>query len=519
MVASLRVRVGSAGGRHLLSFAPMRSTIAAPLAWLLTTGCLPDNPSVADGQADAGSDAETGGTDGDARVEDGLLGCPSGESCTIIALSQTIDDRVELFSAAGPGARYRGALDLDLQPNSGGDISGDQLDEPYGLAWDGQDLHVLVGHYPTRQRGSLLSFPAGSLAEFAQGSLVANSEWFAGGTSTTLGVRLTPLEREEPLSMVVHPPTGELLIAAFNNDLLVPDVGWTTSSELLRLNPAASSSPRATELDCAGAWSIVALDHDADAVAFACDGDESVVIVDSSTLANGEAPIARCVADIPFADKRVRYLAPDGLGGVIVGESPPIVSASEDARMWWFDGDCELRGFTVLEGATSWELRELVLVPADSDPDSDPGSDPASDPDAGDPRWLLARADGDERGVVILAGDPSDGTITPCGRVDALDQVGAWTAKGGDSPLRPHALALTRDGHGLAVGVGPATYANAGPGYGSLWWVEFDDPQDACELSALETVELGAAAPAVDPDLPQTWRRAPDAIEIIEVGP
>src|SRR5690606_740166 len=101
------------------------------------------------------------------------------------------------------GPSYRGALDLDLVPNPGGDISGEQLDEPYGLAWDGHELHVLVGHYPTRQLGSLLSFPAASLAGFAPGSLVTNDEWFAGGTSTTLGVRLTPLEREEPLSMLV----------------------------------------------------------------------------------------------------------------------------------------------------------------------------------------------------------------------------------------------------------------------------------------------------------------------------
>src|SRR5690606_9370383 len=121
--------------------------------------------------------------------------------------------------------------------------------------------------------------------------------------------------------------------------------------------------------------------------------------------------------------------------------------------------------------------------------------------------------------VVILAGDPSEGTVSPCARIDALDQAGAWTAEAGVSPLRPHALALTRDGLGLAVGVGPAAYDNAGPGYGTLWWVDLDDPQDACDLAALDAVELAAAAPAVDPSLPQTWRRAPDAIEIIEVGP
>ncbi|HLT35798.1 MAG TPA: hypothetical protein VK034_05920, partial [Enhygromyxa sp.] len=67
--------------------------------------------------------------------------------------------------------------------------------------------------------------------------------------------------------------------------------------------------------------------------------------------------------------------------------------------------------------------------------------------------------------------------------------------------------------------VGPATYDNAGPGYGSVWWVELDDAEDACDRAALEVVELTSSAPAVDPQLPQTWRRAPDVIEIIEVAP
>jgi hypothetical protein len=468
----------------------MRSIAAATLASLLTMACLPDNPSLDDETGETGETGDEGGE----RVEDGLLGCPSGESCTIVAVSQTIDDRVDLFTAAGSGASYRGALELDLKPNPGGDISGENLDEPYGLAWDGEALHVLVGHYPTREFGSLLSFPPATLAEYAPGTTVASGDWFAGGTTTSLGVRLEPLERTEPLSLLVHPGSGELLIATFANDLTVPEVAWTAASELLALQPG--SSPAAVDVGCAGAWSIVALDEDADSVALACDGDEAVAIVETSPLAS------RCVADIPFADKRVRYLAPDGLGGVLVGEHPAIISATEDARVWWFDGDCSLRGFTVLDGPTSWELRELIPIPS-----------------VADPRWLLARADGDERGVLILAGDPDEGTVAPCGRIDALDQADAWTAAGGVSPLRPHALALTPDGSGLAVGVGPAAYDNAGPGYGSVWWVALDAAEDACDRAAVEVVELSASAPAVDPMLPQTWRRAPDVIELIEVAP
>jgi hypothetical protein len=469
----------------------MRSLAAASLVSLLTMACLPDNPSLDEESDESG---ETEGETGE-PVEGGLLGCPSGESCTIVAVSQTIDDRVDLFTAAGAGAGYRGSLELDLKPNPGGDISGENLDEPYGLAWDGQTLHVLIGHYPTRELGSLLSFPAASLADYAAGATVASGDWFGGGTTTELGVRLLPLERTEPLSLLVRQSSGELLIASFANDLTVPEPAWTVASELLVLPPGADT-PIATEVGCAGAWSIVALDEDTDAVALACDGDEAVAIVETAPVSS------RCVAEIPFADKRVRYLAPDGLGGVIVAENPAIVSASEDARIWWYDGDCELRGFSVLDGPTSWELRELVLIPS-----------------AAGPRWLLARADGDERGVLILAGDLEQGTVMACGRIDALDQADAWTAAGGVSPLRPHALALTDDGSGLAVGVGPAAYDSAGPGYGSVWWVTLDEAEDACDRAAIEVVELGAEAPAVDAMLPQTWRRAPDMIEIIEVAP
>jgi hypothetical protein len=479
--------------------APMRTV---PLAGLLApfvalgclAACLPDNPDAA--TSELGDTGETGDSGAEPRVETGLLGCPSQQACTIVAVSQTIDDRVELFTAAGPGPVYRGALDLDLKPNPNGDISGENLDEPYGLAWDGAALYVLLGHYPSQVFGSLLRFPATSLANAADGAMVASSEWFAGGISTSQGVRLIPLERTEPLSLEVDPGSKALWVATFANDLLLPDATWTEPSELLRIADPSAPEIEAAPLGCAGAWSVVALDDEAETLAFACDGDESVVLVDSGSLS------PRCVADIPFMDKRVRYLAPDGLGGVIVGESPPIISVTEDARIWWFDGNCQLRGFTVLDGATSWELREVVLVPS-----------------AAGPRWLLARADGDQRGVVILAGDVEAGTVSPCGRIEALDAAGAWTAVGGTAPLRPHALALTRDGLGLAVGVGPNAYANAGPGYGTVWWVELDASEDACDRAALEVVELSSAAPAVDPSIPLTWRRAPDVVHLIEVDP
>lgn len=464
--------------------------VAIGLVALLLTACLPDNPITDDGETDESSTGETG-----ELIDTGLLGCASGSSCTIVAVSQTIDDRVELFSAEGPGPVYRGALDLDLKPNPSGDISGEFLDEPYGLAWDGASLHVLVGHYPSRDVGSLLSFPAAGLADVEAGAWVEHDAWFSNGEATGLGVTLRNLERTEPLSLLVH--GRDLLIAVFANDLMVPDAMWQQPSELLIVDPSnAAAAPEVVDPGCNGAWSIVALDDATSSVALACDGDERVAVLDIDQ--SGASP--RCVGEIPFADKRVRYLAPDGLGGVLVGEQPPIVSANEDARLWWFDGDCQLRGFTTLDGDLSWSLRDLELL------------------DAASPRWLLARADGDERGVLVLAGDPQAGSVTMCGRLDALDQAGAWTAVGGDQPLAPHALALTADRRGLAIAASPADYDNAGPGWGSVWWTSLDYADEPCDAVAIDPVELGAAAPAVDPTVPQTWRRAPDELIIIELG-
>jgi hypothetical protein len=463
---------------------------------LLLTACLPENPIVED---EGGT--ETGETGGEI-VETGLLGCPSDSQCTIVAVSQTIDDRVELFTAVGAGSRYRGALDLDLKPNPGGDISGEYLDEPYGLAWDGAALHVLVGHFPSREVGSLLSFPAAGLGDVEAGSTVPLSDWFVGGVATGLGVRLTALERTEPLSMIVHGPSGSLLIAVFANDLMLPDAMWQTPSQVIALGPFgddADVEPRVAMPGCAGAWSIIALDEDADVIALACDGDERVAIMDVASESQGAVASPRCVGEIPFSDKRVRYLAPDGLGGVVVGENPPIISANEDSRLWWFDGDCQVRGFSAFEAALSWQLRELERIPADS------------------PRWLLAQAEGDAGNVVVLAGDAGTGMITECGRLDGLASAGVWTADGGSEPLRPHALALNRDGRGLAIAAGPADYANAEPGYASVWWTQLDYADDPCDAVALDPVELSAAAPAVDTQVPKTWRRAPDVLTLIEL--
>ncbi|NVB38805.1 hypothetical protein G6O69_13270 [Pseudenhygromyxa sp. WMMC2535] len=489
----------------------MRGVLVTGLS-ALVAGCLPENPDLDDTSTSASDSEGESEDDGVEAVTEGLLGCPAGERCTLVAVSQTLDDRVELYTAAGPGATYRGAFDLDFKPNLQGDNSGERLDEPYGLAWDGERLHVLLGHYPTRELSSLLSLPAAELAAFGDASWIDADD--------LASFEITGLEVTEALSITPDPAGGgALLVGVFANDLTVPEAAWTEPSQVLRVRPG--EAPQATDIGCAGAWSMVEIAEDR--LALACDGDEAMVIVDlngggggggdgGESGGGGESeslPTPACVGDVPFSSKRVRFLAPDQLGGVLLTEAPTIVSTTEDARLWWFDGGCGLRGFTTLEGASSWDLRQLVALPEER-----------VDSLALDgPRWLLARADGDARGVLVLAGDPEAGSVEVCGRLDALDAAGAWTPEGGAELLEPHALALDAAGSGLAIGVGPANADVAGPGYGEVWWVELGEG-DPCEGGdSLEPVKLSAAAPAVDPAAPQTWRRAPHVVEIIEVGP
>ena len=464
---------------------------------LALAACLPDNPSLDEGTAESGESGDTGETGG--TIAEGLFGCPAGERCTLVIVSQTIDDRVEVYSAAGPGPRYRGAIDVDLKPNPGGNIAGSNLDEPYGLAFVGQTLNLLLGHYPAREQGSLVSFPATSLSAWGNGELIPTSAWFEAG-ATTNEVTMVPLERLEPLSLLAR--GDRLHVGVFANDLFVPEALWTNPSELLELVPTPDGSPtiESTALGCAGAWSFAVLDEVGDRVAFACDGDEQMVLFAAESP--GGKLVPECSGDIPFSSKRVRYLAADGGGGALVAEQPAIVSNTESSRLWWFAADCALRGFTELEGATSWDLRQLAALPSDVGP-----------------RWLLARADTDERGVLVLAGDPSSGSVSVCGRLDALDDEGAWLAAGGAEPLQPHALAVDSEGRNVAIGVGPASYSDAAPGWGTVLWVELDDADDPCDASVSSWTELSASAPGVDAMVPQTWRRAPDIVIIAELGP
>ncbi|HWB80046.1 MAG TPA: hypothetical protein VG755_34010, partial [Nannocystaceae bacterium] len=70
--------------------------------------------------SDSTADTSTGDPIGPGP-DSGLLACPAGQACTLVAVAEAFDDRVEVYSARGQGPIYRGAIDFDLKPNPMGD--------------------------------------------------------------------------------------------------------------------------------------------------------------------------------------------------------------------------------------------------------------------------------------------------------------------------------------------------------------------------------------------------------------
>lgn len=475
---------------------------ALALALLACNG----SPSGSDEGGSTGGTAADETTDsGEAPPQSGFLACPDGSSCTFVVAAQAFDDRIEIFSARGPGGpEYRGAIDVDFKPNPMGDNSGQNLDEPYGLALDERGLTVLVGHYPMRDSGSLLLFPHELLGAQDAGTMLASSAYFADGTFSA-GVVELALGQEEPIFVRVH-PSGRLLIGVFDNDLFALETDWTAPGKLLVVDPlTAEIGVRTFDMvgsgTCAGAWSVVALDDQLDAIALACDGDEGAVVLDTSGVGNGTiaeaaAAIEGCVAEVPFPDKRVRYLARDGEGGFLLAENSPIADF-QDGRLWRFDGACQQLGSPGTIPGPLWEVREIVYLP---------GHDGA--------RWLLPTGRTADRGVHVVRDGDAGAEI--CAKLDDLEPW--WTADDG-SELSPFAMALDREGRGLAIGAGPAEAATDMAGYGRVLWVELDPSVDPCTASPVTSVvDLTAAGPAVDASNPSTWRRAPNAVLIKQYG-
>lgn len=475
---------------------------ALGVAALLVCACPVSDDGTAATEADTSGSDTTGDTT-DTVPSEGLLGCPPGEACTIVAVAHAFDDRVELYTARGAGPAWRGAIELDLKPNPMGDNSGDFLDEPYGMAIDDAGLSVLVGHFPQRDHGSLLRLPHAFLAAQAPGSTVPTSAVFDAGAFVA-PVTGIDLGAEEPIFMLAH-PSGRQLVGVFANDLFALESEWTNPGELLVVDPATGEVGRRSLASvgmgaCAGAWSVVPLDDAMDRVAMACDGDDGAVVLDVSsvgagTVAEGAASIDGCAADTLFPDKRVRYLAPDGLGGFLLAENE-VNATFMPGRLWRFDGECNQLGTAGEIPGELWEARQIVPLP------SDIGA-----------RWLMATGRTPGRGVHVVRDGETGAEI--CATLDDLDPW--WTGTDG-SDVHPYAMALDRTGTGLAIGAGPPEAADDAPGYGRVLWVELGGG-DPCAASPVQSaIDLTDAAPAVAPDDPATWRRGPNVVLVKDYG-
>jgi hypothetical protein len=481
-------------------------SVLVPVLVSWATGCPGDD-------ADTGIDEETSGTtadddgdgDGDTGVgADGLLGCPSGEVCTLVLVSQTLDDRVEIFAPDDPGGNpFRGTIDIDLKPNDDGDIGEGRLDEPFGLALAGGHLHVLVGHYPSRDSGSLVSFPFSFLEGFDVGQTIPVGGYYDEGTFSA-GVSGVGLGEEEPIYMLHH---GErLLVGVFNNDLFTVESEWTNPGKLLVVDPADPSQFGVRDLvgldggSCDGAGQIV--DIGGGRVAVACDGNDAVAFLDVSAIQTGDPSVAAAtitgnVCSLPVAsERRVRHLAPDGTGGVLVAVGPGGLSALGASDLHHVDANTCFRAAIPVGSNGQAQLGHIVMH--------------------GSGTWLLASGAGQltaggMRGVYAVHDSGAGPRLceAPLGGFEAH-----WETPG--QPVDPYALALTDDGRHLAVGASPVNSEASDGIYGRVLWASLPDLDDPCAATA-DVADLTAGTLAPSADRVSSWRRGPDVVTVVQV--
>ncbi len=464
--------------------------LLAPLIGLSLVGCLPDNPN-------QGTDSDTGTeTTGDPEVE-GLFACEQAP-CWVLVASQTLDDRVDVFDV-GSQQGLRGRIGIDLKPDpSGQQLEGNLLDEPYGLVLSSA-LHVLVGHFPDIDRGSMLTYPLTAFNNVAPGGFYNVNEYFSGGEFQN-GIQQLDLATEEPL-FIVEQESGKLIVAAFKNSLTA--IEWVKTSELLVLDPI-DGPPAVLSLDilddsCRGAWGMQALNAEGSIVAMACDGSDSLAMVSLPNdpdigPADVVAQATGCSVTFPAAVSETwttRFLAPDGAGGVIVSQS----RIDGEPRLWHVNSSCGLSGAAGSDLPPGLEmvrsLREMVLLPTN----------------AGTPYWLVASGL-PQPGVAIIRGGASPSV---CGLVSGLE-----TAFTGDND--PYALVLHPDGTHLGIGAGPTINPELSEGSGQVLWVTLDTSQleASCAVSATEVVDLTAGLFSAGD--PTTWMRAPNILQLRDLG-
>lgn len=466
---------------------------AAFLLGCVVSGCLAENPSGAEG-----SDTDPGSDTTSTPQVDNMIGCPAGESCWVVLVAQSLDDRVEVFGGlAGDTPSYRGGIDLDLKP--GTELG--PLDEPFGMALSDNGLHVVTGHYPTRELGAMLTFPSAFFDDRAA-ALVPVGSFFVGGAFSE-GVVETRFDELEPIFTMPTVLEGKVLVSVFANDLFTGEEGWTTPGKLAIVdanNPADFALAELSGLtggDCLGASQMVLLE-DEQTAAVACDGNEAIAFLDlgdlSGSPADAAAGISGTLCDLPFQNnRRTRYLAHDGAGGVLVGIGPTPLNDVAAQLYNVTPGSCQ---FVPVEeiAMSDGQLGEVVRFD--------------------DTHWLLAQgaiAPDGERGVKVIA------TTGICNTLPGLDE--AWDTEG--NILSPYALALAPDGEHLAIGAAPSSVGSAGNGiYGKLLWATLSGVEDPCTMTA-KAVDLGdgsaGSAPAPLTVDTSTWRRGPNVVVVAQV--
>lgn len=468
---------------------------AALLLGCVVSGCLAENPG---GSGD--SDTEGGSSDTTSTPDvDNMIGCPAGESCWVVLVAQSLDDRVEVFGGpVGGTPSYRGGIDLDLKP--GTEVG--PLDEPFGMVLSDSGLHVITGHYPMLTSGAMLTFPR-AFFDDRDAALIPDSSFFMGGGFSE-GVIETRFEEVEPIFALNQPVSGKLLVSVFANDLFATEDTWTSPGKLAIVdatNPADFALATLTGLeggDCLGASQLTLL-GDEQTAAVACDGNEAIAFLDLGDMSGPTADVAAGISgrlcDLPFqADRRVRYLAPNGAGGVLVGVGPSPLNATSSqvySVTPTTSPTCALGPISV--ATTDGQLGELVRFD--------------------DTHWLLAQgalAPGGVRGVQVI----DDEGI--CNTLPGLDE--AWDTEG--SILAPYALAVAPDGEHLAIGAGPSFGTAPNAIYGKLLWATLSGVEDPCTMT-VKVVDLtdggSGRAPAPLPADASTWRRAPNVVVVTQV--
>jgi hypothetical protein len=417
-----------------------------------------------------------------------------------VLVSQTLDDRVDIYDADTRG--LRGRIDLDLKRDSTGKQLGVLLDEPYDLALTPTDLLVTLGHYPDTDRGSLLRFPRGDFADLAPGDTFAASRYF-NTASLVFDGNVQPLThaRLEGIFLLPH-PSGRVLIGVFANDLTSTAENWMTPSEVLVFDPedldvAALGSFDLGGLDvpCVGGWRLEPLNADVSKIGVACDGSKSIAVLTlpddfaTASPADAAAGITGCGNSLlGGASTITQFISADGGGGLLAVQSDLIQSP----RLTSFRDDCTLVAYSKSppdELADVKILRQPVLAR------------PASE---GDPIWLIAS--GLPATIVVARGG---GIPELCGRIDlgaVIDPVNA-----------PWALALNGAGDHLAIGAGPLNEPQQGLGTGQVLWGALDRAGlDTCEPALTDVVDLNQDL-FVASD-PATWVRAPNVVLVAELG-